>query len=40
MANFRPANLSMPEWAENVSEENWKEELLQRIRRQRTSNHN
>uniref|UniRef100_A0A1A9ZEU6 Male-enhanced antigen 1 n=1 Tax=Glossina pallidipes TaxID=7398 RepID=A0A1A9ZEU6_GLOPL len=32
MANFNLASTAVPEWATGVSEDSWKEELLQRIR--------
>ena len=35
MANFTLPNVAVPQWAEGVSEEHWKEELLQRIRQRK-----
>lgn len=35
MANFQLPNLAVPDWAEGIPEERWKEELLQRIRQRK-----
>lgn len=40
MAGFTLPNMSVPEWADGVPEEHWKEELLQRIRQRKPTTDN
>lgn len=40
MNNFTIPNACIPSWAQGVSEEKWKEDLLQKIRERQNANSN